>query len=79
MPGGGGVKEEVPLSMTLGNWELMHEHFQNTHAWEQQEWNKTKRQTNLGRVRKVDGEILSVTIYSNLFPSGHYNQFNHCS
>ena len=34
-------KEEVPFSMAIGNWELMHEFFPNTHAWEQQEWNKT--------------------------------------
>ena len=37
--------EEVPFSMAIGNWELCTSGFPNTHAWEQQEWNKTIRQT----------------------------------
>ena len=38
-------KMKVPFSMAIGHGELMHECFPNTHAWKQQERNKTKRQT----------------------------------
>ena len=38
-------KTQVPFSMDIGNVELMHECFPNTRAWEQQEWNKLKKQT----------------------------------
>ena len=41
--------EEVPFSMAIGIAELMHEWFTNTHAWEQQELNKTMRQTKTDR------------------------------
>ena len=39
-------KKQVPFSMATGNVELMQECFANTSAWEQQEWNKKKKQMN---------------------------------
>ena len=38
-------KKQVPFSMTIGNVELMHECFPKHREWEQQERNKTKKQT----------------------------------
>ena len=42
-------RRKVPFSAATGHGELMHECFPNTHAWEQQERNKTKRQLKIVR------------------------------